>query len=255
MIQIVLQGPIYPYTRDIVSSYLSVPIVHSIIVSCWDNDIPLDVSDSRVTVVRSSQPTNPGVGNRNCQIVSSRIGLESVSLDFCAKMRTDQFISPDSILMMENFFQNYRAYNSSSPFVPIFVIGMFSGFPFHPRDHVFWGHTNELRKLFDIPLDIYNGPVDYNRVTRAETYIGTYYYERFDSRVTKFRLDPDKYLVDNAPYKHEAMEVYNQIRDKVFKVFPRINMKWPKNGLPEYHCIRFLHHTEYWYEDIEEGRV
>jgi hypothetical protein len=130
------------------------------------------------------------------------------------------------------------------------VLGMYYAFPYHPRDHLFWGETKAVRNVFDIPYD-QNPDLDhdYRYKTRAETYIGQYYYARFDPSINEHIQNPLLYLVDTAPKKYHALQKDYAIRDKVFVPFPKISMVWPKHGMLEYHYHIGATYTEYWAND------
>lgn len=261
MIDLVLQGPVYPYTEDIIRYYLQSPLVENIVVSCWEDGPLVTIKDSRVVSIYN-KPITPaesmGIGNRNCQIHTAQQGLSHVQNNYCAKMRTDQKIHHDSLAMMDRFYKKFCNDTFKSnyrPRSPIFVLGMYTRFPFHPRDHVFWGQLHDLQILFAIPLDETpkgTGEPDYSKLTRAETQIGMYYYARFDSRIWKFIKNPTEYLVDGAPRILETMEVYAPLRDKVFKVFPRIRMEWKKHHM-SWDTYPFARNksmfSEYWHDE------
>ena len=134
---------------------------------------------------------------------------------------------------------------------------MYTRFPFHPRDHIYWGRRKDLLSLLNIPLCSFNTAVPgftvgteeyYERVLRPETYVGAYYYAKFESSIFRFIRNPKRYLIDVAAERDEAMNVYERLRDKVFKVFPRIEMSWPKHNLKSYHFHVGERFSEYWYD-------
>ena len=132
----------------------------------------------------------------------------------------------------------------------LFVLGMYRAFPYHPRDHVFWGNTEDVRKIFAIPFDPdLNQSQDYRHKTRAETYIGQFYYARFDPSIDEHIKNPLEFTVDGALKLSEALEKDFRIRDRIFSPFPRISMEWPKQGLKKYHYHIGEQLTEYWGED------
>jgi hypothetical protein len=254
-LDLVLQGPNYPYTQDIIEYYLLNPLIGNVILSCWENDPDLNLQSSKVKVIKTPDNLeNPGIGNRNRQILSSKVGLSEVESNYCAKMRSDQKISHESLIAMHDF---YTVKRDSSWEHSLFVVGMYTKFPFHPRDHVFWGQTRDIKELFDIDYDPepFTKEPDYSKVLRAEAYLGMFYYSKYDKRVEKFIKDPATYLVDTAPLKSEAIEVYNEIRDEVFKVFPRAKMEWKKHNI-SWNTYPFDRNkqlfSEYWYEDLEK---
>jgi hypothetical protein len=250
---IVLQGPLNHYALEIACHYLTCSFVDSIIMSCWTTCPDLNIPDHRISVVRSEDVPHPGIGNRNRQIRSSLAGVLAANGPLVAKMRSDQKVTIESMEKMWRFFNKFKEpqltyLDKSGPQCQLFVAGTFWPFPFHPRDHIFWGHKEDLVKLFNIPHCSSPMPPDeqYHLYVRAEAYIGARYCAHFHPDVQKFVDNPTEYLVDNAPQHAEAQKVSIEIRDKVFKVFPRINFAWPKHNMPNYHyhvtqCIEYWH--------------
>lgn len=235
-IDIVLQGPYSDYTKFIIEEYRKLSWVGKIILSSYQKINDLDVD--QIVNDQFFCPT-PGIGNRNLQILTSRAGLNQVTSQYAIKMRTDQFIRLHSMEVMKEFWEKNKEWNK------IFVLGMYRDFPYHPRDHVFWGYTTDLMNLFDIPFDTNENP-DYNHNVRAETYIGQFYYASFDDRVAIHIDSPQDFLYDNAPRKQEALDLDYSMRDELFVPFPRVSLQWPKHGLNEYHYHVGTSLSEYW---------
>lgn len=254
---IVLQGQYEEYTDEIIDEYLKLPFVNNIIVSCWNEDRPENYISPRVKYQRSSYPLTPGTCNKNLQIVTSFAGIKLCKAKYSAKMRSDQKYDYDSMINMYNFFiENYTEDK-------IFVAGIFPSFLFHPRDHIYWGKTEDVHYLFDIPLE-YNSLIDKVRIgkyelaqyanylTRPETYIGAHYCTKFDDRIKKMLIEPEKYLYDGAPLWNEAHQISTEVLPKAFKVFPRtgIDLVWPKRGSYSYpYDEEKLHSNQCWHED------
>lgn len=237
-IQLVLQGACDNYTKFIIEEYSKLDFVDKIILSTYHNHIELP---KYVDVVYNEIVQPPGTGNRNLQINTSRNGLRLVTSDICVKMRTDQFIRLHSMETMHKYVNDSLEDNL------MFVLGMYTAFPYHPRDHVFWGRTEDVKQVFDIPFDT-NPDLSqhYDYKTRAETYIGQFYYAKFDPDIQNHIDDPLTYTVDRAPKLNEALAKDFAIRDRLFKPFPRISLAWPKHGLHEYHYHIGQQLTEYW---------
>jgi hypothetical protein len=254
---IILQGQYEEYTDEIIEEYLKVPFVNNVIVSCWEDDRPNSYNLSRVKYVRSKYPLTPGTCNKNLQITTSFVGIKLCKTKFSAKMRSDQKYDHASMIAMYEFMMNNHTEGK------IFVAGMFPSFLFHPRDHIYWGETKDLHYLFDIPLE-YNSLIDKVRIgkyelaqyanylTRPETYIGAHYCTRFDDRIKKMLIEPEKYLYDGAPLWNEAHQISSEVLPKAFKTFPRtgINLVWPKRNTYSYpYEDQKLHSNECWHED------
>jgi len=267
-IDIVLQGSYQDVTDDIARYYLELPFVNDIIISCWDTDKE-EVQHPRIKYVRSSMPEVWGTGNRNLQIISTRVGLSSVSTKFCIKTRSDQKYTHESLTGMYDFFlkNNQRVItfqdDQSKPFNRILVGGSFPKFPFHPKDHIIWGHKEDLIDLFSLPLEQHSLYTRagipskdywkyYDYIIRTESYIGAFYCANFDDRIRLFLLDPEKYLFDNANDHQQAMDVSDWLTPKVFKSFPKhLNqLEWKKYDWKEYPFDRQRDEFgERWHED------
>jgi hypothetical protein len=258
-LDIVLQGQYTEFTEEIIENYSKLPFVNNIILSCWNED---NVHSKRnfssgIVLVSNQKPITFGDDNINLQIVSSFNGLKKVKTEYAIKMRTDQLYDYNSMMVMYNFFIENRKDHL------IFVPGMYPHLLFHPRDHLFWGKTSDLIKLFDIPLKI-NNVTDkvripkqdlwkyYGYFIRSETYIGANYASNFDDRIKIFLIEPEKYLFDGSSNWQESLVVSNTITKNLFKSFPRTNvdLSWPKKNLNSYPYEEQKYgYNECWHED------
>lgn len=262
-VDIFLQGKLFPYTNRIAEIYSQFEHVNNVIISTWkehENDVLS--KDPNVKYVFSDLPSYDGIGWRNYQIVGCQEGLKKVETDFSIKMRTDQLYDENSFNVMYDFYQQYKTPkirfedDSQKPLNTICVAGGYTTFPFHPREHIFWGNSQDLQVMFDIPLDDQpwdgnNLTIDYTKVTRPETYICQWYYAKFNSKIYEYIKNPAIYLADNAPKSKEAFEVYMQLISKVFKPFPRTNVdfSWPKYNLRSYYYDYVKTHGQFWHEN------
>jgi WavE lipopolysaccharide synthesis protein len=250
-IDLILQGPCNDYTYEIAQSYLSLEFVNNVILSCWENDITRNID--KIKTIKSQDVEYPGVGNRNRQIKSSLVGMKNSTTEFSIKLRSDQKISLDSMRLMYEFYERHKEReltfvdNPNKPYNRICVAGIFRPFPFHPRDHIFWGNTQDLIDVFDVPYDMESKNEDYDKYLRAEAYLCMWYFIKFDSSVRHYIENYTNYLVDSAPHKNEALLKSEYLCPKIFKPFPKINFEWPKHGLKNYH-YDFTERTlgEYW---------
>ena len=268
-IDIILQGKYSNYVLDTANEYLKLDFVNNIIISCWADDYLPSISNSRIIFVQNSYPSVNGTGNRNLQIVSSLGGLKHVTTEFVIKMRNDQRYDFDSMVKMYEFFHQNKERmvtfegDETRPKNRVLVAGMFEGFPFHPRDHVFWGHKEDLIDIFDMPLEP-RGIEDivkmkredywkyYDCYIRTESYIGSHYASKFDERIKKWLLKPDQYLHDNAPHYNEALSLSNTLSKKIFKSFPKegIDLEWDKYNWSTYpYDSQYSRFNERWHED------
>jgi hypothetical protein len=268
-IDIVLQGQYNDYVDELTFHYLNLPFVNNIIISYWQGDNKHEITHPRIKYVKSPLPNDYGTGNRNLQIVSSLAGLKAVETEFAIKMRNDQKFTFDSMMKMYSFYQENKErvisfeHDNSKPKNRICVAGNFTPFPFHPRDHVFFGNTEDLIDLFDIPLDtpsiqskinIKKEELDqyYDCYIRSESYIGSHYCSNFDTTIKKWLLTPEKYLYDNALNYNEAKSLSDKLTPQIFKSFPKegIDLEWPKYGWNTYpYKMQQDVFGEYWHED------
>lgn len=246
-IDLVIQGATDHYTEEIVAHYQKLPWVHRVIVSTWDGYYAPPSADE---TFYSFPLSNNGIGNRNAQITTSYNGLREVMTDFAAKLRSDQKISLDSM----NALYERMLVNQDK----ILTLGFYRPFPFHPRDHSFWGTTENLVDLFDIPHDHNTYPVSnphdswphpgfYSHFTRAECYIASQYLAKKDHRAKRMVEAPIQYLHDFAPSWEYAKEVSDELMPKFFVPAPKIDFEWPKHGMSAYHYDwAERNYQEYW---------
>jgi hypothetical protein len=249
-LDIVLQGPANSYTLEIANHYLCLPFVNNIIISCWEGDSIFDTYNSKIILLKNKNIPNSGCGNRNFQIKSSLEGLKLVKCNFAVKLRSDQKIGLNSMYAMFHFYNKHKERelhfhnNPSKPKNKICVAGIFRPFPFHPRDHIFWGNTQDLIDIFNIPycddnyykeFDNVNDNILYKQTIRTEAYIAVHYYAKFEPKIDLFINNYKSYLVDDAPLISETFKVNDEIITKVFKPFPKIDLEWPKYNLSNYH--------------------
>lgn len=253
-IDLVLQGPYTNFTDEIISSYLELPFVSNIIVSCWEADKKDEYQSERVLFVRNPTYSQySGVMNINLQLITSLSGVKKSNAKFVGKMRSDQKFNHLGMVNMFDFFMNNIQKNQ------IMICGNYFAFLFHPRDHVFWGYKDDMINLFDIPFEVNetceklgvnrnNAHAYMNLLTRPETYIGAYYCSRFDDRVKKMVENQKEYLFDNAPRWDEALSVSKEVMLKAFKSFPRegVDFIWPKNNI---YCLPYDPNYEGWHEE------
>jgi hypothetical protein len=254
---IVLQGPIWPTTLQTAVYYLELPFVEKVIISTWEDE-DIDIFDiPNIELIKSIKPpfkpSATGLNTIDYQILSSFEGIKKTTSDIVAKMRTDQTIHQEDMIMMNEFVLN-GINNTDLIYADgvkrkgnIYVLGLNKIYPFHPQDHVFWGYREDIYRLFNIPFKpehITNEPGAF----RDPSYIGVMYFKQFYPEVDLYLSNFREYMIDN-PSKLDARIFSEKTRDKVFKVFPRIYMDWPK-----YNCNYpyDLYHPqgEYYYEDL-----
>jgi GR25 family glycosyltransferase involved in LPS biosynthesis/glycosyltransferase involved in cell wall biosynthesis len=260
-IDVVLAGHYDDATDAIIDSYLKHDFVNNVIVSTWEGQGMYGYDSDRVRFIRISKPETPGTDNRNLQIATAHAGLELVTTNYCAKMRTDQEYDHDSMITMYTYMVENREFDDQ-----IFVAGIYPNLLFHPRDHIFWGRTCDVRELYNVPLE-HNGLADKIKVTkenlykyypffvRNETYIGARYCSKFDETINLMILEPEKYLHDNCGGWSQAHQTSQNVTYRAFKAFPRtgVNLKWSRKGLDNYpYDDQKMGYGECWAEDFAQ---
>jgi hypothetical protein len=242
---IVLQGGLWSETIHTACQYAELPFVNDVIISSWHSDIEkLGHIDHHPNIkyVFQNLPEVPGSSNMNFQILSSRIGIALSTAPYVVKMRSDQHIFDDSMNTMHRFFRKFHRQILPGSHGSIFVLGMVDRFPYHPQDHVFWGARNDILQLFSCPLvdSVARQSPDFGGLQlRDPIHLGAHYCAQFDAEVNLHLDDPTIYLTDAGPKRDAALEVWDRLRDRVFRAFPRIEMYWEKYDSP------------YWYDQYE----
>ena len=261
MATVVIQGPFKEYSNKVVKSFLNAPFIQEVIVSCWDEDNTDSLSsieDSRIKLVKTQKPSNPGTDNRNLQIVSSIEGIKRSTSKVTIKSRSDQVYTDESLVLMDQYYKQTKVAGDKR----IFVSGIYANLLYHPCDHIFWGETADLIHLFDIPLET-NGLIDKIRVdksilheyypffVRTETYICARYCAQFEQIINKYVLQPELYLYDNSPRWNEAHHFSKNVMPKCFKSFPRtgLSMYWEGKNTEYKYSYQRKHNNQYWAEE------
>lgn len=240
-VSVVLQGPIHQFTPEIIGHYLESGIVNELIVSCWNND-QIQHIDPRVSVIKSdiSPIRNFGGGNINLQLTTSLTGLKQAKNNIAFKIRTDQQIKTEDFINLYNLFrgldhQPIKKLNGSFAKSKIMCTGYFKKFPYHPRDHIFMGFTEDMISLFSAPLspqpNMYH---DFTKAIRAESYLGAYYFAQFSEKAKNHITNFNDYMLDNSRFKSEAEAEDNLWYDKIFTISPIVSIIWKKYGGYEY---------------------
>lgn len=236
---IVIQGKIFPGTYSTAKYYSKLDFIDKVIVSTWEGEGG-ESTDKNIIIVKSPVPYTAPM-NLNLQLVSTNAGLDKVTTEQTIKFRSDQMISKSSMEMLKRFtdkvgFETDTKYSDGSgPRGHIFAIGMGSHFPYHPQDHVFWGFTKDIKDLYSCPLykegneitPKFEGGFE-NETVRIPCYFGAHYFAKFDPEVYDHIKNFKDYLVDTSPNRGRAMKISANLRDKIFKVFPRVDMWWEK---------------------------
>jgi hypothetical protein len=230
---IVIQGPVYDHTLNLIEEYKDLDFVNKIVISTWKEweEICKEINYSNVEILINDDIEFSGQENRNKQIVSSLRGIQNCNSEFVIKTRSDMLWTKSSMYDMKDFFLKYkdckirRIDNKNKPLGRIFCAGIYNNFPFHPFDCMFWGYKDDLVDFFNIPLYVKNSTHSYDTQTRAETYIASFYYAKFYEEIIKMVNCPHFYLYDNSLLFVNALKKSREIGSAILKPFPKSIMK------------------------------
>lgn len=238
-IDVVIQGALTEYTNEVIDQYLEIPAINKIIVSCWEYDSEsLLRNRERLILNKNKEVENPGMGNRNRQILSSLSGIKLVESDFCIKARSDQKITrADLEKILDYYFKNLEIntsnFEDAHPDKKIGILSFYPEHPMHPRDHFFIGHRMDMKTLFDIEFDTKTRLGDlgiYSSCMRSEAYIGKWYFAKYDKRISEMLSDENFYILDNSPGIEEGRKKSMEVMEKIFLLLPKIDIEWKKYG-------------------------
>tara|TARA_R110001592_G_scaffold2663_2_gene15293 strand:- start:2697 stop:3599 length:903 start_codon:yes stop_codon:yes gene_type:complete len=276
---IILQGPISSNvvngtqvdTLDIANEYSKFWFVNKVIVSTWTDEVIPDKhrENKKITIIQSEKLI-PHKNNMNLQLKSTKEALKLCDSKFSIKIRSDQLIYPHSFSMMKAFVDfyvdkiNIEKIDGTVPLGYLFVNGIDANNPYLVQDHIFWGYTEDVKsllscdyldqKILDLPP---NGDMSYYEdKLNIPSWFGLTYMKQFDSRVQHHFENQHEYLHTISPSRDIAVSVYAELRDQIFKPFPKIDMLWLKrfpanNG--HYPYDMYMRQDNYFYEEQVEN--
>jgi hypothetical protein len=269
---IILQGPISQnyYNRslidtlDVANEYSKVWFVNKVIVSTWNEEpIPDKYKDNERIVIIQSEKITPHYNNMNLQLKSTKEGLKHCTSKYAVKMRSDQLIFPNSLCMMKSFVDfyvddvNIKFTDGTSPKGYVFVHGIDANHPYLLQDHIWWGYTEDINKVFSceyLNQHIFDLPPNgdssyYDDKFNIPAWIGFNYMKKFDKRVEIHYQNQPEYMYKISPKRKEALAVYEELREKMFKTFPKIDMFWIKYDYKGYPYPMYMVQNHYFYEE------
>ena len=158
-VAIILQGPVchrHNFTLETIRRYRRLYPDIRIYLSTWDNEkVDFDPETEGFTLIRNPLPENRGHGNINCQILSTRYGLEAAKRDGCRwamKTRTDfrfyDWQLPHWYLsLLEEFPVRGKGLKSR-----IIVLEASRFMPFFIDDFCMFGEISDLEFFWNVPL-------------------------------------------------------------------------------------------------------
>lgn len=223
-VAIILQGPVchrHNFTLETIRRYRRLYPDIRIYLSTWDNEtIDFDPEREGFTLIRNPLPENRGLGNINCQILSTRYGLDAAKRDGCRwamKTRTDfrfyDWQLPHWYLsLLEEFPVRGKGLNSR-----IIVLEAYRFLPFFIDDYCMFGEISDLEFFWDVPLRNTAGGISrintpdelhcMNEIYKPQPCVEVYLYRTFAERLgDPFELnsaDYYRFLADRLILTHE----------------------------------------------------
>jgi hypothetical protein len=230
-IGIVMQGPLIRennFTVNTIKRYMNYSDNLSIIVSTWDDEDRAELDQIRAAgavVVTSKKPEFAGNFNINYQLVSTLAGIKkAVEFDckYICKTRTDQRIYGETAFaFMMCLLKHYPAAAGGQRQR---LIGLSTEYgsmykPYYISDFLYFGQTEDIYKLFDIPLD------ERNIVRRKNSC----------QRAVEDELIPEVYILreylkkTGAEYGVSVKDYWLFLRDRMILIDKSIiGLYWPK---------------------------
>jgi hypothetical protein len=275
---VILQGPIVQSningmiidTLDLASEISKAWFVNKVIVSTWvDEPIHQRHENNKKIVIVQSEKMTPHLNNMNLQLKSTKEALEHCTSKYTVKMRSDQLVYPNSFNMMKSFVEFYiddikiKYTNGKSPKGHVFVHGIDANNPYLPQDHIWWGYTEDIKEVFAcdylneqiLDLPPAGDPHYYDTKLNMPSWIGLNYMKKFDERIQHHFENPHEYLYIVSPKRNEALAVYAELRDEMFRPFPKLDMllikRFPLDG-GRYPYDMYMRQNHYFYEEQVE---
>lgn len=219
MLDVIIQGPIYQRTEEVIESYRS-SNVNKIIYSGWENDIDITLSKD-IYHLKNKKPNFTGRGNLNYQLLSSYKGFLETTSSFVLKTRSDLIIEKAILESLENFLISSNNTQSNLPLDKIIVLYINKTFPFFTNDFLYFGRREDIQVL--LSADQVN-----STLIIPESYIAATYISNYEEEVKTLCKCPESNFVEGRPGFKHCVELSPKFMLKYFKQLPNISICWTK---------------------------
>jgi len=223
MIDLILQGPLQSYTREVLIHYKETNLFNKIFYCHWTSEDSLN--EPGIEEVFCDPPSLAGSGNCNYQIVSSLAGVSKSQATYCLKMRAD-------VLIQKEDLQKFLPYYLGAAAGRVLCLALSRDYSFFSWDFFYFGTQNQVLNLFNSPLQYSeNHFPNLQRAIIPETYITAAYIAKTDQRVRDM-MDPsciNDFLVQHQPGYAMSRLLSETVLDTYFKPIPDINIRWIKH--------------------------
>lgn len=252
-IDIIVQGPIYDRTIDVVISIRNNFPQANIILSTWRNSLVPEEVDSKCDFVIYSEdpgdftPSGYKPININRQIVSVKKGLEVAKRKFVLKTRTDIIFENDSIIRQYN---KYNHVSNKSPISDRILISNFSTrdnelsvkVPYWFCDFIYLSNSENIKTIFNVDLfTVEDHSYFLNKVITCNRFYCRDVVSKFNPEiyltlpiVKKYYPDCDNKFNDINSFDSEDQKKSVQLMREVFIILDKKRLKVHsfKNTLP-----------------------
>lgn len=238
-ITFIIQGPVVSDTPDVIRSVRQHFPKSQIIVSTTDTSVPKTLSGYDELVISPDPggfdyPDIPRerTNNVNRQIINTKAGLERVHTPYAFKLRSDFLLTGTDFLKYfdkyPKFEQKYKVFGHKLLACCFFTRrpDSYTPYPFHPSDLAFFGHTEDVKKLYNIPLMTPDDAYGNKTARHHYRYTAEQYIFLTCLRQNGFQADC-RFYDDVTPQNTEQTEHY-LASNFIFLDFEHFNLKGTK---------------------------
>lgn len=240
---IIIQGPVdneYDFTLETVKIYKKLFPGAYIIISSWkgmEEPIAKEFEALGCEVLLSEVPKPMGYFHLNYQVLSTMVGLKKakeLGAKYCLKNRSDLRINkPQAFGFMKSLLDIFKLKGDEIPLIGrIVTLNGYMGqmfYPFWVQDYLYFGYTDDLINLFDIPMDERDTPnslsffTGENRVKNGMEFCETISPEMYITlHFVKKYIQVDKMTIEQT---WDIIRKYFIIMD-----FENLNIIWKKHN-------------------------
>lgn len=227
---LVVQGPVYPKTQEILEAYNEVPYISEIIFSTWEKE-PSIVLPSKVTAIFNPTPSVPGGGNINYQLLSSKEGIQLVNSELTLKVRSDLLIARSELDQFVPYFKKTHSFDKAKgPRGKILTPSISPNYAYFTWDFLYFGFTEDLKKLFMCEQSTQpNYFPDLTNAIVPETYITACYIAQYDAVTQAYCANKEQHLIIGRSGYNNARQRSIETINNYFTCLPNISVWWTKH--------------------------
>lgn len=238
-VAVLLQGPLEKqdnFTLNTVRLYKKIYPGIVIIISTWANQDKkniIELEEEDCIIILNDNFIECGFGNLNYQIKTTMEGIKkakSLNIKYVLKSRSDLRINKNfSIGYMKQLIEDFPVMSNNKMGLSGRIITLAGNMmmPLYFSDFMYFGYTDDLFNLFDIPMDTRN-------VSRSQLFYKKKYGVKFTADKFYIDLPAEVYLINSFISKYVdvtyTVKFYWDLIKKYFITldFGDIGVVWPK---------------------------